>query len=166
MVQLSGIQHSGMNQDKLVGRFPAIVKSYIRATRECRVSVPGITDGGDTFPIAQIEYAIGDKSKAGVLATEIEILVGDTVWIEFIGGDRRYPIITGWRNPKAGNSVDAYRRMHHANIENTADGTMRLAVGANEILINTSGITLTVGNSTISMTNGGIHINGTRVDIN
>lgn len=100
----------------LPGRYPAIVKTYDQASRMCRVDIPGITDGGDVFPLAEIEYAIGDKSRAGSYETEIEILAGDTVWVAFIGGDPRYPIITGWRNPQAGNSVD-WRRWHHKNIE-------------------------------------------------
>jgi hypothetical protein len=123
------------------GRYPAIVRSYDPARRTCRVEIPGLTDGGDVFPEAEIEYPIGDKSRAGAFETEIEILPGDTVWIAFIGGDPRYPIITGWRNPQAGNSL-AWRRWHHANVEILADGTMRLAVGASEIVLTPSGIVI------------------------
>lgn len=98
------------------GRYPAIVKSYDQSRRTCRIEMPGLTDGGDVLPEAEIEYSIGDKSRDGSFTTEIEILPGDTVWIAFIGGDARYPIITGYRNPQAGNSVD-WRRWHHKNIE-------------------------------------------------
>ena len=102
------------------GRYPAIVKTYNQARRTCRVEIPGLTDGGDVLPEAEIEYSIGDKSRSGKWETEIEILPDDTVWISFIGGDPRYPIITGWRNPQAGNSVD-WRRWHHKNIEMIGD---------------------------------------------
>jgi hypothetical protein len=108
----------------LPGRYPAIVRSYDQARRTCRVEIPGLTDGGDVLPEAEIEYPIGDKSRTGKWETEIEILPGDTVWVSFIGGDARYPIITGWRNPQVGNSLD-WRRWHHANIESEADHVLR-----------------------------------------
>jgi hypothetical protein len=114
-----------MDVELLPGRYPATVKSYDQVSRTCRVDIPGITQGGDVYPVAEIEYPIGDKSRTGAHATEIEMLAGDTVWVAFIGGDPRYPIITGYRNPQAGNSAD-WRRVHHANIELTADGTLKL----------------------------------------
>jgi hypothetical protein len=106
--------------DLLPGRYPAIVRSYDPSARQCRVEIPGITDGGDVFPLAEIEYPIGDKSRRGLHTTEIEILPGDTVWVAFIGGDPRYPIITGYRNPNINNSLD-WRRWHHKNIEHIGD---------------------------------------------
>ncbi|WP_052700073.1 hypothetical protein [Methylocucumis oryzae] len=109
------------------GRYPAVVKGYDGPTRQVRVSIPGITDGGDELPVAEIEYPIGDKKN-----TEIEILDGDTVWVAFIGGDQRYPIITGYRNPSAGNEVD-WRRFHHANIELTADNVLKLNAATIEL---------------------------------
>jgi len=130
-----------MEYGLMPGRYPAIVRSYDQMRRMCRVEIPGLTDGGDVLPEAEIEYPIGDKSRAGSNTTEIEVLPGDSVWVAFIGGDPRYPIITGYRNPQAGNSVD-WRRWHHANIEMLADGTMRLAVGPSEIVLTPSGITL------------------------
>lgn len=123
------------------GRYPAIVKSYSQAKRTCRVEIPGLTDGGDVMPEAEIEYPIGDKSKSGVHSTEIEIIPGDTVWVAFIGGDPRYPIITGWRNPQTGNSTD-WRRWHHANMELLADTLMKLIAGGNFLI--KSGATITV----------------------
>ena len=130
-----------MEYGLMPGRYPAIVKTYSQARRTCRVEIPGLTDGGDVLPEAEIEYPIGDKSRAGTNTTEIEITSGDTVWVAFIGGDPRYPIITGYRNPQAGNSAD-WRRWHHANMELLADGTMRLAVGPSEIILTPSGIVI------------------------
>ncbi|MGS0741346.1 phage baseplate assembly protein V [Glaciimonas sp. GG7] len=109
----------------LPARIPGIVHSYDAAARECRVDIPGLTDGADVLPLAEIEYPIGDKSKTGTHATEIEIVPGDLVWLAFEGGDPRYPIITGFRNPRSGNAID-WRRWHHANIELTADGIFRV----------------------------------------
>ena len=130
-----------MQYGTMPGRYPAIVRSYDQAKRTCRVEIPGLTDGGDVLPEAEIEYPIGDKSRAGTNTTEIEITPGDTVWVAFIGGDPRYPIITGYRNPQAGNSAD-WRRWHHANMELLADGTMRLAVGPSEIILTPDGIVM------------------------
>ena len=130
-----------MEYGLMPGRYPAIVKTYNQARRTCRVEIPGLTDGGDVLPEAEIEYPIGDKSRAGTNTTEIEITPGDTVWVAFVGGDPRYPIITGYRNPQSGNSAD-WRRWHHANMELLADGTMRLAVGPSEIILTPSGIVI------------------------
>lgn len=114
------------------GRYPAIVRSYDGASRTCRVEIPGVTEGGDVLPLAEIEYPIGDRSK-GANPTEIEFLNGDTVWVAFIGGDERYPIITGYRNPSAGNSVD-WRRFHHANIELLAEKVANIIAGGDALL--------------------------------
>ena len=128
------------------GRYPAIVRSYDGASRTCRVEIPGVTEGGDVLPLAEIEYPIGDRSK-GTNPTEIEFLKGDTVWIAFIGGDERYPIITGYRNPSSGNSV-AWRRFHHANFELTADGTFRINADKFELNAKTS-VVITTPDATI-----------------
>ncbi|MCK9394241.1 MAG: hypothetical protein M0Q44_01455 [Methylobacter sp.] len=132
------------------GKYPAVVETYDQTTRQVRVSIPGITDGKDVFPLAEIEYPVGDKSRIveGQHQTEIEILPGDHIWVEFIGGDERYPLITGYRNPNApsSNSIN-WRRWHHANIELTADGIMRL--NAHDIEFNAiATITTNAKNST------------------
>jgi hypothetical protein len=139
----------------LYGKYPAIVKSYDKITRTCRVEVPGITDGGDVFPLAEILYPVGDKwrTATGIHPTEIEMLPDDTVWVEFIGGDARYPLIVGSRNPQAGNNID-WRRWHHANIELTADGVMRL--NADSIELNAPNITLTATTTAINATDTNI----------
>jgi len=122
-----------MEYGLMPGRYPAIVRNYDQARRTCRVEIPGLTDGGDVLPEAEIEYSIGDKSRSGQFETEIEILPGDTVWIAFIGGDPRYPIITGYRNPQAGNCVD-WRRWHHANMELLADTLMKMIAGGDFLI--------------------------------
>ena len=129
------------------GRYPAVVKSYAKNRRTCRIEIRGLTDGADVLPEAEIEYPIGDKSITGSHATEIEMLAGDTVCIAFICGDPRYPIITGYRNPQSGNSID-WRRFHHANIEMTADGTLKL--NASTLEINATTVTINGTNTTIN----------------
>jgi hypothetical protein len=165
----------GFNVELYPGRYPAIVKSYDKVTRMCRVEIPGITQGGDVFPLAEIEYPIGDKSRIveGQHSTEIEILVGDPVWVAFIGGDARYPIITGYRNSQSGNSGD-WRRWHHANMALSADHNLTLTAG-DKILLTVGNatvemlpdkITLTVDGSTVVVDATGTFINGTKLEHN
>ena len=115
------------NPGRLAGKYPAVVQSYDGAARTCVVSIPGVTDGSDTGLSAEIEYPIGDKSRDGH-QTEIEILPGDMVWVEFIQGDPRAPLITGYRNPGRGNDT-GFRRWHHANVEVLGDSLVVVNAG-------------------------------------
>lgn len=169
----------------LPGKWPGIIKEYDRQRRECRVEIPGITDGAEEFPVAQIEYPIGDKSKH----TEIRILEGDLVWLEFECGDPRYPIITGWRNPNEEN-VTLFRRWHHENIETDADETQKhtsgttytvlaetdikndakgdIVVKAGKTITLEAGtsITLKVGGSTLVMDGSSITLTSGKINLN
>lgn len=147
-----------MNEYGLMpGRYPAVVVSYDWQKRTCRIEIPGLTDGGDVMPEAEIEYPIGDKSRLGNYTTEIEIWPGDTVWVAFIGGDPRYPVITGYRNPRAGNSVD-WRRWHHKNIELSADTNIVIQAGGS--------VTIKAGSVAIEsefLTHNGVNVGDTHV---
>jgi len=125
----------------LIGPWPAVVRAYDQVSRMCRVEVLGLTDGGEVLPNAEIMYSIGDKSRNGANTTEIEITPGDTVWVEFTGGDARYPVIKGYRNPQSGNSTD-WRRWHHANMELLAEKLMNLIAKGNVLIQSGSQITL------------------------
>lgn len=149
----------------LPGRYPAVVREYLEASRTCRVEILGMTDGADTMPEAEIEYPIGDRSKSGELATEIEILAGDPVWVAFIGGDPRYPIITGSRNPRAGNSVN-WRRFHHANMELATEEVMRLIAKSDLLVQSNSKLTLKAGGTTLELTPSGAVLTTPALDIN
>lgn len=138
-----------------VGKYPAVVKSYSQATRECRVEIPGITDGGNVLPNAEICYPIGDKSVHGSYATEIEILPGDKVWVEFLAGDPRYPIIVGYRNPTIGDSAN-WRRIHHKNIEQLGDEKIRIAVGQSQLVLTPDSILIEIGGSKIELNSSSI----------
>lgn len=127
-------QKSG-NNGLMFGKFPAVIKSYNASSRECVIQTP-VGDEVD----AEIEYPIGDKSANGH-ATEIEILAGDKVWCEFIQGDTRRALITGYRNPKTGNSTGT-RRWHHDSIELVADATIKLVVGGSTMTIDSGTIAL------------------------
>lgn len=137
-----------MKAGLIPGRWPAIVRSYDPGRRTCRVEMPGLTEGGDVLPEAEIEYSIGDKSRAGSNTTEIEITPGDPVWVAFIGGDPRYPIITGYRNPQAGNS-QGWRRWHHANMELLADMLMKMISGGDFLIKSGSHVTVQAPRATV-----------------
>jgi len=149
---------------RLSGLWPAVVKSYDGPGRTCIVDIPGITDGADAGLVAEIKYPIGDKS-AHATMTEIEILAGDKVWVEFIQGDPRYPIITGWRNPRSGNDTGS-RRFHHGNMEMAADSGMKMSgdsvdVSADSALAMSGGsVTITSTGGAPAVLNGDLTVNG------
>lgn len=123
------------------GKLPAVVVSYNQDSRECRVHIPGLTDGAEMGLLAQIEYPIGDKSRESAYSTDIAIFEGDPVWIEFECGDPRYPIITGYRNPNFGNGTE-WRRFHQKNIELIGDELIRFRVGRTVLDLSDSGFKL------------------------
>jgi hypothetical protein len=138
-----------MEYGSLPGRYPALVRSYDQERRTCRIEIPGLTDGGDVMPEAEIEYPVGDKSRSSSFPTEIEILSSDAVWVSFIGGDPRYPVITGYRNPQTGNAKD-WRRWHHANIELLADQVMNLIAQGDVLVKSGSHVTVQAPSVTIN----------------
>lgn len=120
-------------------KYPGFVRIVDRDRREVRVEIPPFTDGASELPIAEIEYPIGDDSRN----TEIRLVVGREVWIEFIAGDPRRPLITGFRNPNTGNVV-GMRRWNHDNFEINADEVFTVNAG--------SKIALVVGGTSIVLT--------------
>jgi hypothetical protein len=104
---------------------PAIIKSYDKEKRTVKISVAGLSDGDKDLPEAELMYSMGDR----FVDTEIKIMEGDLVWIDFMGGDERYPIVMGYRNPEHGNSFD-WRRWKHKNIELNAEQELKLEAGA------------------------------------
>lgn len=104
---------------------PGEIVSFDQATTRARVKFSGLSDDAEEFPEAMVCYPVGDKS----VHTAIRILPGDLVWLDFVNGDERFPIIQGFRTREAGNAVDV-RRWHHANMELQADTDLRLFAGA------------------------------------
>jgi len=148
----------------LYGKWPAVVTAYNQDSRTCEIEIPGQTDGSQLRMIAEIEYPIGDKSRHATM-TEIEILPGDLVWIEFIQGDPRYPLITGWRNPTQGNSKD-WRRWHHKNMELLIDNEMRTISQGTIYEQAAESITLKVGSSTLVITGSDITLKAGTINLN
>lgn len=120
-------------------KHPGFIRQVDRDRREVRVEIPPFTDGASELPIAEIEYPIGDDSRD----TEIRLVEGREVWIEFIAGDPRRPLITGFRNPNKGNVV-GMRRWNHDNFEINADQVFTVNAGAK--------IALVVGGASITIT--------------
>jgi hypothetical protein len=111
-------------------KHPGFIRIVDRERREVRVEIPPFTDGASELPIAEIEYPIGDDSQN----TEIRLVVGRGVWIEFIAGDPRRPLITGYRNPNTGNVIGT-RCWNHDNFEINADEVFTVNAGAKIALI-------------------------------
>ncbi|MFJ3487120.1 hypothetical protein ACIPL1_27430 [Pseudomonas sp. NPDC090202] len=126
---------------------PGFIGKVDRDRREVRVSFPPHTDGASELPIAELCYPLGDHSPN----TEIRLVEGTPIWLDFRGGDPRYPIILGQRPINEGNEVGT-RRWNHDNFELNADQNYTLNAG-NTVTINAgTEILLKVGGSTLTIT--------------
>jgi len=134
-----------------MSRWPAVVVSYDRPSRQCVVSMEGITSGADGL-VAEIEQNLGDRSEH----SEIRILPGDRVWVDFLAGDPRYPIITGFRARNAENMVGT-RHWEHENFTLVADETQAFTAGTSITHQAGQAITLTAG-SKIELIVGGTSV--------
>lgn len=140
------------------GKFPAVITSYNPATRECIIK----NAMGDEID-AEIQYPIGDDSAN----TEIKIIVGDKVWCEYIQGDTRRALITGYRNPQSGNNTGT-RYFAQDIIDLDAGSQAKLSAGqvidlnAGNTINLTAGqaINLSVGGMTLQITSSDVVANG------
>jgi hypothetical protein len=132
----------------------AVVDSVDRARREVRVIIPSLTDGADTPLLAELEYPLGDRSEQ----TEIRILPGDRVWVEFQDGDPRYPIITGFRTKHVENEPDT-RRWVHDNIEHVAENEFRV-IASEKVIITVGDTTFVLEPSKTTLTSADMEFHG------
>ncbi|WP_186083671.1 phage baseplate assembly protein V [Burkholderia gladioli] len=108
----------------MIGLMPGIIAKIDREARIARISIPGLTDGASELPEAQFCNPIGDNS----FETEIRIKEGDPVWLAFIGGDPRYPVVVGYRPRNESNGID-WRRFSHGNFQFNADMVFEVIAG-------------------------------------
>jgi hypothetical protein len=121
--------------------YPATVDSYDAVKRTVRIAIPPLTYGAQELPEAVISYPIGDKSDH----TELRILRGDKIWVQFINGDPRYPIVIGYRATETGNANE-WRKFHHANFRFDAITGDFVVVAAGSVRIEAaSNITIKAG---------------------
>lgn len=155
-------------------RKAAIIRGYNAQTRRVKVEIPGLTDGAEDWPEAELEYPLGDD------ATDTEVRLTPLVWVDFINDDMRYPIVTGNRCKNKGNSAD-WRRWRHENMQLEAYHDMVLTVGNDltadvqgEVSVNAEGdifldsaskVTIKVGGSTIEVVDGNVKITSLAVDV-
>lgn len=90
---------------------PGFVESYDKAKHQARVRWPGMT-GAQPYPKAELLLPIGCSADS----SDFYIRPGDRVWLDFVNGDPRFPIITGYRAPETDNAIDV-RRLVHLGIE-------------------------------------------------
>lgn len=139
---------------------PGVIRAYDKLTRLCRVEIPGLTDGAEVFPEAEFCYPIGDKSEH----TEIHIIVGDRVWLSFIGGDPRHPIIVGYRPKNDGNSPD-FRRFHHKNFDIQAIDGVVIINAATGMTITSQAGAIDIAAPTIKL-RGNVQVSGAQLTHN
>lgn len=108
---------------------PGFVESYDPAKHQARVSWPGMT-GVQPFPKAELLLPIGCAASS----SDFYIQPGDRVWLDFVNGDPRFPIIQGYRAPETDNAVDV-RRLVHLGIELEAlDGDVVIKASGNVVI--------------------------------
>lgn len=136
------------------GIYPAIIEEYLGGdSRMVMVNVPGLTDGM-THAEAVLSVPVGDRPEL----TEQRILAADKCWVQFQGGDPRYPVVTGYRTPETG-SQEGWRRWAHTNIETAADEESN-HTAATYTITATDSITFTVGGSSFQLTSSGFALVG------
>lgn len=94
-----------------VSKWPAFIHSYDLERREIAVTMPQ-TEGGEVPLVAELMYPLGADSRY----TDIYLEPGMPVWVEFIGGDPRFPLVVGNRTVRTGNNLTT-RRQRHDNFE-------------------------------------------------
>jgi hypothetical protein len=123
---------------------PGFVAEYDAERRMAKVRIPGLTDGSRELPEAMLSYPLGDRSEL----TEIALQEGDRVWLDFVNGDPRFPIITGFRPKETDNAVD-WRRWRAVNVELRADVDMRIVATDGKVFISAGGEAELVASSVV-----------------
>jgi phage gp45-like len=139
-------------------KYPAVVVGYDANTRLAQVKIEPLDNGADTALDAELLYPLGDKSN-----TAIEVLSGDFVWVEFEGGDPRYPIIVGYRNKRTGNDDSTRRYHHHGSFEILADNIIKIK-GNVKVIVESE--TVEVIAPTVKVTSTTVTVDATTITVN
>jgi phage gp45-like len=139
-------------------KYPAVVVGYDANTRLAQVKIEPLDNGADTVLDAELLYPLGDKSN-----TAIEVLSGDFVWVEFEGGDPRYPIIVGYRNKRTGNDDSTRRYHHHGSFEILADNIIKIK-GNVKVIVESE--TVEVIAPTVKVTSTTVTVDATTITVN
>jgi len=139
-------------------KYPAVVVGYDANTRLAQVKIEPLDNGADTVLDAELLYPLGDKSN-----TAIEVLAGDFVWVEFEGGDPRYPIIVGYRNKRTGNDDSTRRYHHHGSFEILADNIIKIK-GNVKVIVESE--TVEVIAPTVKVTSTTVTVDATTITVN
>lgn len=121
-------------------KHPAVIHSYDLARREIRVTMAE-TEGSEEPLIAELMYPLGADSRY----TDIYLEPGMPVWVEFLNGDPRHPLVVGNRTVRKGNDMTT-RRQRHANFEFNADQRFDVNTETAEVQAGES-VTIQAGNS-------------------
>lgn len=114
-----------------------------------------MTDGAETLPLAECLQPLGDRTEDN----EIRIKEGDRVYVQFLAGDPRHPIIVGFRAKNTGNNIGR-RHFEQDNMHSIADETQlheagtsyTTTAGTTMVLEAGTSITLKVGSTTLTLT--------------
>ncbi|NDY89700.1 hypothetical protein [Ideonella livida] len=109
---------------------PGEIASVDQVRRVVRVRIPGITDGAEVYPEADLCYPLGERPDL----SEIRLMPGDPVWLDFVRGNPKYPVVIGYRCPQAGNA-QGVRRVQHDQIEMKADSALLVEAVGGGLLI-------------------------------
>lgn len=134
---------------------PGFVAEYDAEKRLARVRIPGLTDGTRELPEAMLCYPLGDRSEF----TEVALQAGDRVWLDFVNGDPRFPIITGFRAKETDNAVD-WRRWRAANVEIIGDVDVRVVATDGKVFVSAGGEVELVAATEVKITAPTIRLEG------
>lgn len=102
----------------------------VEAGRVVRVEIPGLTDGAASFPVADVLYPVGDRSNE----SEIKLLPGDLVWLDFVNDDPNYPVVINYRTGGADDIVGT-RRISQNLLEFIAAQNMKIEATSGTVTI-------------------------------
>ena len=160
------VQTAEQQQSRLYGKYRGLVTDVDDpdAMGRLKAKVPEVLHDGET-PFAMPCVPFAGKDHGLALLPE----VGDGVWIEFEAGDPSRPIWSGcWWSQEEGLPAPASTTIrvlattagHKIVIDEDADEIVVTHPGGAEVKLSSSGISLTIGSSEITMTGTDVTLKG------